>query len=127
MFLYETTARPKRFAWGIGLTLATLCFVFWRFKKELGSNYIYLNTATILACNMASWLEASAGFCVGCFIYNKFVVPWFDLEECQECKFSLEPAPKYTSIMTKSIGNDVSVPSATDAPKQSDEEVDLWV
>jgi hypothetical protein len=79
-------ARPKRFAWAIGLTLATLCFTFVLLSDELGDAYRPLVVATILMCNVATWLESSCGFCLGCFVYSNYLVKWFDLEECQECK-----------------------------------------
>ena len=79
-------AKPKRFAWAIGLILATMCFTFFSLRKDLGSAYRYLIAATVLTCNVATWLESSAGFCLGCFVYNNYLVPWLELEECQECQ-----------------------------------------
>jgi thiol-disulfide isomerase/thioredoxin len=79
-------ARPKRFAWAIGLTLAIMCFTFFSLREELGSSYRPLITATVITCNVATWLESSAGFCLGCFVYNNYLVPWLKLEQCQECK-----------------------------------------
>ncbi|CAB9514320.1 nucleoredoxin-like [Seminavis robusta] len=79
-------ARPKRFAWAIGLTLATLCFTFFSLREELGSSYRYLIAGVVLTCNVATWLESSAGFCLGCFVYNNYLVPWLELEQCQECQ-----------------------------------------
>jgi hypothetical protein len=79
-------ARPKRFAWAIGLTLATLCLTFFLLRDELADAYRPFVGATVLTCNVATWLESSCGFCLGCFVYNNYLVKWFDLEECQECK-----------------------------------------
>ena len=79
-------ARPKRFAWLIGLLLATSCFILVQFKHRLGAGYIPSVTAIALTCNVATWLEGNAGFCVGCFIYNNVLTKFFDYEECKECK-----------------------------------------
>lgn len=79
-------AGPKRFAWLIGLTLATTCFILVQFRKDLGDAYRPSVAAVALTCNLATWLEGNAGFCVGCFIYNNFLVPYTGKEECSECK-----------------------------------------
>ncbi|KAG7342618.1 protein of unknown function DUF4392 containing protein [Nitzschia inconspicua] len=79
-------ANPKRFAWLIGLTLALTCFIMVQFRAEMGSAYKPAVAAVAFTCNVATWLEGNAGFCVGCFIYNKVLVPYFGREECNECK-----------------------------------------
>jgi len=79
-------ARPKRFAWAIGLTLATTCFILVQYRVELGDHYRPSVTAIALICNLATWLEGNAGFCVGCFIYNNVLVPYTGQAECSECK-----------------------------------------
>jgi thiol-disulfide isomerase/thioredoxin len=79
-------AKPKRFAWLIGSTLATTCFILVQFHHELGVAYIPSVTAIALTCNLATWLEGNAGFCIGCFLYNNLLVPYFGKEECNECK-----------------------------------------
>jgi thiol-disulfide isomerase/thioredoxin len=79
-------ARPKRFAWLIGLTLATTCFILVQFQTELGSAYRPAVVSIALTCNLATWLEGNAGFCVGCFLYNNLLVKHFKYEECKECK-----------------------------------------
>jgi thiol-disulfide isomerase/thioredoxin len=79
-------AKPKRFAWLIGLILASLCLTWFMNRQDLGGAYRPLIGATVLTCNLATWLESSCGFCLGCFIYNTYLVKWFKLEECQECK-----------------------------------------
>ncbi len=83
---YWKPARPKRFAWAIGLTLASLCLTWFLLRDELGGTYRPLIGATVLTCNVATWLKSSCGFCLVCFVYNNYLVKWFDLEECQECK-----------------------------------------
>ena len=79
-------AKPKRFAWLIGLTLATTCFVLVQYRVELGSAYRPSVTAIALTCNLATWLEGNAGFCVGCFLYNNVLVKYMGKQECSECK-----------------------------------------
>ena len=80
-------AKPKRFAWLIGLSLSVLCLNLFVNRFRLGPDlYRPLIGATVLTCNLATWLESSCGFCLGCFIYNTYLVKWFKLEECQECK-----------------------------------------
>jgi thiol-disulfide isomerase/thioredoxin len=79
-------AGPKRFAWLIGLSLAVTCFVMIQFREDLGDAYVPAVAAVALTCNTATWLEGNAGFCVGCFIYNNFLVHYFHFEECNECK-----------------------------------------
>ncbi len=41
---------------------------------------------TALTCNLFTWLESAAGFCVGCVVYNNVVVKYLGREECKECK-----------------------------------------
>lgn len=79
-------AKPKRFAWLVGLTLATLCFFFFSFREQLGPAYRPLVATVVGTCNFFTWLESACGFCVGCFVYNTFLTKWFHLEECSECK-----------------------------------------
>lgn len=79
-------AKPKRFAWMIGLVLSSLCFIFVMLRNELGGAYIYLVRTTVCLCNIATWFESANGFCFGCFIYNTVLVPMYKLEECSECK-----------------------------------------
>jgi len=79
-------ANPKRFAWLIGLALATTCFILVQFRKELGDAYRPSVTAVALTCSLATWLEGNAGFCVGCFVYNNIMVKYMGGQECSECK-----------------------------------------
>jgi hypothetical protein len=57
-----------------------------QFRHELGDAYKPAVTAVALTCNLATWLEGNAGFCIGCFIYNNVMVHFFSYEECNECK-----------------------------------------
>lgn len=79
-------AKPKRFAWYIGLTLATTCLILFLFRHQIGAPYRPSITAVIVMCNLATWLESSCGFCIGCYMYNNWMVPLFKMEECSECK-----------------------------------------
>ena len=99
-------AKPKRFAWTIGIVLIVTCFICWRigwengFKQKYEARYqvidvdeamdcsvldltdlsdyplaarmqVIMKTIAII-CAIVTWLEASCGFCVGCFVYGKF-------------------------------------------------------
>lgn len=79
-------ANPKRFAWLIGMALATTCFILVQYRVELGDAYKPSVTAVAFTCNVATWLEGNAGFCLGCFIYNNVLVRFSHYEECNECK-----------------------------------------
>lgn len=80
-------AKPKRFAWMVGLTLACICFTFVMIgKDDLGSAYKPLVATVVFMCNIFTWLESACGWCFGCFVYNTYLAPWFNLEECSECK-----------------------------------------
>lgn len=83
---YWKPAKPKRFAWLVGLFLSVCCFTFFSLREELGAAYKPLVALVVFTCNFFTWLESSCGFCVGCFVYNTFLTKWFDLEECSECK-----------------------------------------
>mmetsp|Transcript_59402 Transcript_59402/g.176336 ORF Transcript_59402/g.176336 Transcript_59402/m.176336 type:complete len:114 (-) Transcript_59402:365-706(-) len=80
-------AKPKRFAWTIGLIIATLCFIFAMLGKErMGKNYEWAIFSTVFLCNVFTWLESSCGFCFGCFVWNYYLAPMLKLEACTECK-----------------------------------------
>eukprot|EP00049_Salpingoeca_infusionum_P027044 m.29932 g.29932 ORF g.29932 m.29932 type:complete len:485 (+) comp9217_c0_seq6:223-1677(+) len=79
-------ADPKRFAWSLGLLVAAMCFGIFVARDSIGPNYIIGMYVLVGMCNFLTWLEAVAGFCVGCFIYNKFLVPQFKLKKCEECE-----------------------------------------
>ena len=78
-------AKPKRFAWWIGLFMVTLYFTIFSLRDYI-ENYKTWILVIVAIFNLATWLESVAGFCIGCFMYNYFVVPAFKLEECAECK-----------------------------------------
>lgn len=80
-------AKPKRFAWFVGMLLALSCFILVQFKDDISYSAFKPAVAAIaLTCNLFTWLESSAGFCVGCFVYNNVLVKYFGHEECKECK-----------------------------------------
>jgi thiol-disulfide isomerase/thioredoxin len=80
-------ANPKRFAWGVGLMLALTCFIIVQLKDKISEEAFRATVAAIaLTCNLFTWLESAAGFCVGCFVYNNVLVKYFGKEECKECK-----------------------------------------
>ena len=80
-------AEPKRFAWFIGFILVVMCMVVFSLKDEMGLEHARPWLAvTVILCNLATWFESAAGFCVGCFIYNNYLTKYLGLEECQECK-----------------------------------------
>lgn len=79
-------ARPKRFAWFVGLCVASSCFTLFQYRTELGDWYKPLVATTVILCNVFTWFESSCGFCAGCFFWNTWIVPAFKLEECSECK-----------------------------------------
>ena len=84
---YWKPAKPKRFAWYVGLFLATSCLTIFLLRKEIDKDlYTPLIGLVALSCMLATWLESSAGFCLGCFVYNTWMVPYFKMEECSECK-----------------------------------------
>lgn len=84
---YWKPAKPKRFAWYIGLGLATSCLAIFLSRDEFPKDYYTPSIGAVaLTCMLATWLESSTGFCLGCFVYNTFMVPYFQMEECSECK-----------------------------------------
>ena len=92
---------PKRFAWSLGLVLASFCWVFFNpdtfagwvntvFMSEVlptTYNYIpYEVPVTLLyLCLAMMWLEVVLGFCVGCKIHSLLVwLNWIE-EPCYAC------------------------------------------
>ncbi len=80
-------ARPKQFAWSIGFFLVLTCAITFGRKDHIGEDIAQpIIWTAILMCNVATWLESVAGFCIGCAIYNAWVAKLLGLEECAECK-----------------------------------------
>jgi hypothetical protein len=59
-------AIQKRFAWAIGLTLATLMLVF----VVIGGIRGWLPMSICTICLFFMWLESTMGICVGCNVYS---------------------------------------------------------
>jgi len=92
---------PKRFAWGLGLFLASFCLVFFNpsifaqwantiFHHEIlptTVNYIPYQIPVILVwvCLAMIWLEAVMGFCLGCKIHSLLVRLRVIKEPCYAC------------------------------------------
>ena len=61
-------APQKRFAWGIGLGLATLMMCLVVFNDVRGP----INMITCLVCLMLLFFESAFGICIGCKLFNLF-------------------------------------------------------
>ena len=62
-----TAAAPKRFAWMIGLTLASFMLVTLVFMRNMS----IVNFSICGICIVLLFMESSFGICLGCLIYNK--------------------------------------------------------
>lgn len=69
-------APQKRFAWGIGLALATLMMALVVFNDVRGP----INMVICLLCLMLLFFETAFGICIGCRLYNLF-----NIEKAQLC------------------------------------------
>nr|WP_178862517.1 DUF4395 family protein [Thiomicrorhabdus cannonii] len=92
---------PKRFAWGLGISLASFCLVFFNpdtFANGVNSlfNGEWLPTTTnyipyeipvtlVWVCLGMVWLEAVLGFCLGCKIHALLVKLGMINEPCYAC------------------------------------------
>lgn len=65
---------PKRFAWVLGGTLGVTCLTMR--LLDVGTPWII---GVVGICFALTWLEATLGFCVGCWLYGR-------LRECEECE-----------------------------------------
>lgn len=72
-------AGPKRFAWAIGFFLVNACFISYQYEVRAGL------IASVVMCNVATWLESSCGFCIGCWFWNSIIAPRMGKQACQEC------------------------------------------
>ncbi len=64
-----TAASPKRFAWWIGLGLASIMLVTIVFMHNMS----LLNFAICGVCIVLLFMESSFGICLGCIVYNKLL------------------------------------------------------
>lgn len=62
-----TAAAPKRFAWMIGLMLASFMLVTLVFMRDMSA----VNFSICGICIVLLFMESSFGICLGCVIYNK--------------------------------------------------------
>ena len=62
-----TAAAPKRFAWMIGLALASFMLVTLVFMRNMS----IVNFSICGVCIVLLFMESSFGICLGCVIYNK--------------------------------------------------------
>jgi hypothetical protein len=91
---------PKRFAWSIGATFITICWIFFNpevfagwvdaiFDAGLSTTENYMSNliplTLVWVCLSFMWLEAILGFCVGCKIHALLVKLKVFEEECDEC------------------------------------------
>uniref|UniRef100_A0A7S4G1C3 Glutaredoxin domain-containing protein n=1 Tax=Eutreptiella gymnastica TaxID=73025 RepID=A0A7S4G1C3_9EUGL len=73
-------AMPKRFAWSLGVAMVIICVLLGQFRQR------YAAMAVNVVCIALTWMEASLGFCLGCWSWNKFIVPMFRKEKCTSCE-----------------------------------------
>ena len=69
-------APQKKFAWQIGLTLATLMFIL----LIVINSYSIITGLLCLICLIFMFFESSFGICLGCLVYG-----WFYKEKAQYC------------------------------------------
>lgn len=62
-----TAAAPKRFAWMLGLILASFMLVTLIFMRNMSM----VNFGICAICILLLFMESSFGICLGCLIYNK--------------------------------------------------------
>jgi hypothetical protein len=65
---------PKRFAWLLGAGLAATCLT----MRLLGASPTSM-AGVVLACFGLTWLEATLGFCVGCWMHKQL----FGCDDCE--------------------------------------------
>jgi len=92
---------PKRFAWGIGAILISVCLVFFNpvpvadFVNGLAGQSWLPDTVSFMpywiplilvwVCLGFMWMESVLGYCVGCKLHALFVKLGFIKEECAAC------------------------------------------
>ncbi len=69
-------AAQKRFAWIIGITLATIMFVL----MVVVNSYSIITGLVCLVCLIFLFFESAFGICLGCLMYG-----WFHREKTQYC------------------------------------------
>lgn len=92
---------PKRFAWSIGVTLMTICLMFFNPDtfasgvNNLWGSQLLSETENFIpsgipvymvwVCIVFMWLEAIFGYCVGCKVHSLLVWIGIIKEECYDC------------------------------------------
>jgi hypothetical protein len=74
------SGRSKRWAWGLGLAVATLFFI--AFMTEVTA----LQYVTLVMFFFCTWMEAAMGFCCVCFLHDQITARLLGWSECKECK-----------------------------------------
>ena len=69
-------AEQKKFAWIIGVTLATMMF----FLMVVFNTYSIVSGLTCLVCLLFLFFESAFGICLGCIVYK-----WIKKENAQYC------------------------------------------
>lgn len=64
-----TAAAPKRFAWVLGLILASIMIVTLIFLRQMSM----MNFTICGICIVLLFMESSFGICLGCLVYNKLL------------------------------------------------------
>jgi hypothetical protein len=90
----EYVAAPqKKFAWKIGIVLATLMF----FHLVIINSYSIITGLTCLMCLVFLFFESSFGICLGCLVYG-----WFYREKAQYCAGEICDAKNKSDIQKTS-------------------------
>ena len=96
------SARPKRFAWSLGLAMALAMTVI----TNIGIRG-YLPRTMCLICLTLMWMESALGLCLGCKIYGLMVRRGWITERlggevCIEC---VGPSPARTPVRAGTISH----------------------
>jgi nucleoredoxin len=71
---------PKRWAWGLGLAVATLFFI------AFLTGVTALQYVTLVMFFFCTWMETAMAFCCVCFIHDQITTKLLGWSECKECK-----------------------------------------
>jgi hypothetical protein len=105
------SARPKRFAWSLGLAMALAMTVI----TNVGIRG-YLPRTICLICLTLMWMESALGLCLGCKVHQLLVRRGWTLkhpgiELCVDCAAVLSPLPGDATPRSpqESVGDDRAV------------------
>ena len=91
---------PKRFAWAIGATMISICWVYFNpeivagwvnvlFDANIDTSENFMSDSIpmnmVWVCLAFMWMEAVLGFCVGCKVHSLLVKLKIFEEACEEC------------------------------------------